>query len=174
MTDLTSRDDPYGLGLGGPHQGGIPFVDPYRSINKLNEHELLKLRRHPFEVAEAIITTYAPRGVESLLDVPGEMERLKWVGVYPQRHGGDAFMMRIKVPGGVLTAAQAREVGLAASAFCEGPAEHPLFGNNFADLTTRQAIQLHWVHLADIPRIWKRFARVGLTTVQACGTARAT
>jgi len=168
-TDRTSRDDPYGLGLGGPHQRGVPFVAPYRKVNKLSDHELLKLRRHPFEVAEAIISTYAVQGVDALNAVPGEVERLKWVGVYPQRQGGDAFMMRIKVPGGVLTAPQAREIGLAASAFCEGPTEHPLFGNNYADLTTRQAIQLHWLHLADIPRIWKRFARVGLTSVQACG-----
>ncbi|HUD69464.1 MAG TPA: hypothetical protein VMQ40_04425 [Acidimicrobiales bacterium] len=167
--DRGGRDDPYGLGLGGPHQRGVPFLAPYRKVNKLSDQELLKLRRHPFEVAEAIITTYAVEGVDALNAVPGEVERLKWVGVYPQRQGGDAFMMRIKVPGGVLTAPQAREIGLAASAFCEGPTEHPLFGNNYADLTTRQAIQLHWLHMADIPRIWKRFARVGLTTVQACG-----
>jgi ferredoxin-nitrite reductase len=164
-----TRDDPYGLGLGGPHQRGVPFVDPYRKVHKLNDVELLKLRRHPFEVAEAIITTYSVQGLDALNSVPGEVERLKWVGVYPQRQGGDAFMMRIKVPGGVLTAPQAREIGLAASAFCEGPTEHPLFGNNYADLTTRQAIQLHWLHMADIPKIWKRFAKVGLTTVQACG-----
>ena len=30
--------------------------------------------------------------------VPGEVERLKWVGIYPQKQGGDAFMMRIKNP----------------------------------------------------------------------------
>jgi ferredoxin-nitrite reductase len=167
--DRTSPDDPYGLRLGGPHQRGVPFVDPYRKVNRLNDHELLKLRRHPFEVAEAIISKYSVEGVDALAAVPGEVERLKWVGIYPQRQGGDAFMMRIKVPGGVLTAAQAREVGLAASAFSEGPSEHPMFGNNYADLTTRQAIQLHWLHMADIPRIWKRFAKVGLTTVQACG-----
>jgi ferredoxin-nitrite reductase len=167
--DRGGRDDPYGLGLGGPHERGVPFVAPYRKVNKLNDQELSKLRRHPYEVAEAIIRTYSVEGVDALNAVPGEVERLKWVGVYPQRQGGDAFMMRIKVPGGVLTAPQAREIGLAASAYCDGPTEHPLFGNNYADLTTRQAIQLHWLRMADIPRIWKRFARVGLTTVQACG-----
>jgi ferredoxin-nitrite reductase len=101
--------------------------------------------------------------------VPGEVERLKWVGLYPQRQGGDAFMMRIKVPGGVMAAAQAREIGLAAEAFSVGPSEHPLFANNFVDLTTRQSIQIHWLSIADVPRIWERFAAVGLTTVQACG-----
>ena len=103
------------------------------------------------------------------MQVPGEVERLKWVGMYPQRQGGDAFMMRIKVPGGVMTAAQVREVGVAADAFAEGPDDSPVFGNRYADLTTRQDIQLHWIRIADVPRIWQRFWDVGLTTVQACG-----
>ena len=47
-------------------------------------------------------------------------------------------MMRIKVPGGVLTAAQAREIGIAADAFGEGPDDSPVFGNRYADITTRQ------------------------------------
>jgi ferredoxin-nitrite reductase len=89
--------------------------------------------------------------------------------MYPQRQGGDAFMMRIKVPGGVLSAPQVREIGVAADAFAEGPDDSPVFGNRYADLTTRQDIQLHWIRIADVPRIWQRFWEVGLTTVQACG-----
>ncbi len=168
-TTRPPEDDPYGLHLDGPSQSTMPFLNPYRYIGELNEQELLKLRRHPFEVAEAIITRYAKEGVDALATVPGEVERLKWVGIYPQRQGGDAFMMRIKVPGGVVRSDQLREIGLAAEAFGEGPVEHPLFGNHYADLTTRQTVQLHWLHLADVPRVWERFARVGLTSVQACG-----
>ena len=129
----------------------------------------MKLSRHPFEVAQAVIDTYSKQGAASINQVPGEMERLKWVGMYPQRQGGDAFMMRIKVPGGVMTAAQVREIGVAADAFAEGPDDSPVFGNRYADLTTRQDIQLHWIRIADVPRIWQRFWEVGLTTVQACG-----
>jgi ferredoxin-nitrite reductase len=162
-------DDPFGLHLEGPSAASLPFLNPYRHIGELNEQELFKLRRHPFEVAQAIISKYSKEGISELLATPGEVERLKWVGIYPQRQGGDAFMMRIKVPGGVLNAAQVREIGLAAEAFADGPIEHPLFGNHYADLTTRQAIQLHWLHMADVPRIWERFARVGLTSIQACG-----
>ena len=147
----------------------LQFVRPYRYLNELNPIERFKLDRHPFEVAEAIVTEYAPKGVDALMAVPGEVERLKWVGLYPQKQGGDAFMMRIKVPGGVLTAPQLREIGLATEAFGEGPDEHPYFGNRYADLTTRQTIQMHWLRLADIPRMWQRFAAVGLTSLQACG-----
>jgi ferredoxin-nitrite reductase len=153
----------------GRRDRGLRFIRPYRNIGELNSVEQLKLSRHPFEVAQAVIDTYSKQGPDSINAVPGEQERLKWVGMYPQRQGGDAFMMRIKVPGGVMTAAQVREVGVAADAYAEGPDDSPVFGNRYADLTTRQDIQLHWIRIADVPRIWQRFWDVGLTTVQACG-----
>ena len=109
------------------------------------------------------------RGPTAIATVAGEHERLKWVGLYPQRQGGDAFMMRVKVPGGVLSADQAREIGVVADAFGEGPDDSAVFGNRYADITTRQDIQIHWIRIGDVPRIWQRFADVGLTTVQACG-----
>jgi ferredoxin-nitrite reductase len=153
----------------GRRDRGLKFIRPYRDIGELNSVEQMKLARHPFEVAQAVIDTYSKQGPASINQVPGEQERLKWVGMYPQRQGGDAFMMRIKVPGGVMTAAQVREIGVAADAFAEGPDDSPVFGNRYADLTTRQDIQLHWIRIADVPRIWQRFWEVGLTTVQACG-----
>ena len=162
-------DNPYGMEFRGRRDRGLKFIRPYRNIGELNPVEQLKLSRHPFEVAQAIIETYSKQGVDSINKVPGELERFKWVGMYPQRQGGDAFMMRIKVPGGVMNAAQVREIGVAADAFAEGPDESPVFGNRYADLTTRQDIQLHWIRIADVPRIWQRFWDVGLTTVQACG-----
>jgi ferredoxin-nitrite reductase len=153
----------------GRRDRGLKFIRPYRDIGELNSVEQMKLARHPFEVAQAVIDTYSKQGPSSINQGPGEQERLKWVGMYPQRQGGDAFMMRIKVPGGVMTAAQVREIGVAADAFAEGPDDSPVFGNRYADLTTRQDIQLHWIRIADVPRIWQRFWEVGLTTVQACG-----
>src|ERR1700722_17136969 len=161
-------DNPYGMEFRG-RERGLKFIRPYRNVGELNSVEQLKLSRHPFEVAQAVIDTYSKQGADSISAVPGEQERLKWVGMYPQKQGGDAFMMRIKVPGGVMTAPQVREIGVAADAFAEGPDESPVFGNRYADLTTRQDIQLHWIRIADAPRIWQRFWDVGLTTVQACG-----
>lgn len=163
-----SPEPPFGAELRGKGRG-LRFVKPYRWIGELNPTERSKLERHPFEVASAIVERYAVDGVGSLMEVPGEVERLKWVGLYPQVQGGDAFMMRVKVPGGVLQSAQAREIGIAAEAYGEGPEQSPVFGNRYADITTRQTIQLHWVRIADVPRMWQRFAEVGITTVQACG-----
>jgi ferredoxin-nitrite reductase len=164
------RDELYGLRFRGTDRP-MPFVNPYRTVGELNEIEQFKLARHPLEIADAIIDTYSKEGAAAIGKVPGEVERLKWAGIYPQKQGGDAFMMRVKIPGGLLTAAQAREIGVAADAFGEGPdgTESRIFGARFADLTTRQTVQIHWLRIEDIPRIWRRFAAVGLTTIQACG-----
>jgi ferredoxin-nitrite reductase len=162
------RDYPLGVEFRG-NERSMHFVSPYRKIGELNQIERWKLDRHPLEVADAVIERYAKEGAGAIATVAGEQERLKWVGLYPQRQGGDAFMMRVKVPGGRLTAAQAREIGIAAEAYGEGPDDSPVFGNRYADITTRQTIQIHWIRIGDVPRIWERFADVGLTTVQACG-----
>ena len=135
---------------------------------KLNKVEQFKLERHPLEVREAILESYS-KNLSAMDEVPGEVERLKWVGIYPQKQGGDAFMIRIKIPGGVLSAGQARTIGQIAIDFARGPEPNPHFGNNFLDLTTRQDIQMHWIHMRDVPEIWRRLESVGMTTVQACG-----
>jgi ferredoxin-nitrite reductase len=140
-----------------------------RPVKELNQVEQWKLERHPLDVRDAVVDRYAREGPEAIKTVPGEAERLKWVGLYPQRQGGDAFMLRIKVPGGRLTAAQAEVIGEIADEHARGPAPNPVFGDAYLDLTTRQDIQLHWVRIGAVPEIWARLEAVGLTTVQACG-----
>ena len=169
-TTEKDRDELYGLRLAG-HGPSDALHQPLSAPHELNEVEQFKLDRHPLEVADAIIDTYSVEGAGAIDKVEGEVERLKWVGIYPQRQGGDAFMMRIKIPGGHLTSPQLREIGVVADAFGEGPdgTESRIFGSRYADLTTRQTVQIHWLRIEDIPRIWRRLAAVGLTTVQACG-----
>ena len=139
-----------------------------REGQTLNKVEKIKLQRHPLEVQQAIIDTYS-KDLSAMDDVPGEVERLKWVGIYPQKQGGDAFMMRVKVPGGVLTPEQTKVIGKIAVDFANGPIPNPHFGNNFLDLTTRQDVQMHWLKMGDVPEIWRRLEEAGITTVQACG-----
>jgi ferredoxin-nitrite reductase len=139
-----------------------------RENQTLNRVEEIKQERHPLEVYGAIVDTYS-KDLSAMDEVPGEVERLKWVGIYPQKQGGDAFMMRIKVPGGVLTPVQTRVIGKIAADFARGPIPNPHFGNNFLDLTTRQDVQMHWIEMENVPEIWRRLEEVGITTVQACG-----
>src|SRR5215210_8791851 len=139
------------------------FLGNDQTLNKVEE---IKQQRHPLEVYDAIIETYS-QDLSAMDDVPGEVERLKWVGIYPQKQGGDAFMMRIKIPGGVLSPEQTKAIGRIAADFARGPIPNPHFGNNFLDLTTRQDVQMHWIKMENVPEIWRRLEEVGMTTVQA-------
>ena len=69
------------------------------------------------------------------------------------------FMVRIRIPNGLLTTAQAREL----AAISED------YGRGVADITVRQNIQLHWVTIENIPDLIDRLQRIGLTTTGACG-----
>ncbi|MFC5971254.1 nitrite/sulfite reductase [Halomarina salina] len=97
-------------------------------------------------------------------------ERFKWWGLYHQRSGQEGnFMMRVGVPMGRLTPEQLRVVGEIAQKYSTGPSDNPIFGNGWADFTTRQSIQLHWIQIEDVPDIFDRLDEVGLSTIQACG-----
>jgi sulfite reductase (ferredoxin) len=69
------------------------------------------------------------------------------------------FMVRIRVPNGLLTSEQVRAIaGLSAK-----------HGNGVADITVRQNFQLHWVAIESIPEVLERIWSIGLTTTGACG-----
>jgi ferredoxin-nitrite reductase len=90
--------------------------------------ERWKLDRHPLDVYRAVIDHYAPAGPDApaaVAAVEGEAERLKWVGIFPQRQGGDADMLRFKVPGGRLDADQAAAIGAIAAEYGRGPMDNP-------------------------------------------------
>ena len=69
------------------------------------------------------------------------------------------FMVRIRIPNGLLTSNQARTIA--------DLAEHHARG--VADLTVRQNVQLHWVTIESLPDVLESLWRVGLTTTGACG-----
>src|SRR5262245_8839150 len=82
-------------------------------------------------------------------------------GTYGQRQSADAQMLRIKIPQGILDAAQLEAVADAAEHWSRG----------FAHITTRQNIQLHFVKLHDVELAMRRLAEAGLTTREACGNS---
>jgi sulfite reductase (ferredoxin) len=69
------------------------------------------------------------------------------------------FMVRIRIPNGLLTSAQVRTIASLST-------EH---GNGVADITVRQNIQLHWVRIESIPHLLERLWAAGLSTTGACG-----
>jgi len=80
-------------------------------------------------------------------------------GVYGQRQP-DVNMLRIKVPGGRLTAQQLGVIGEVTAEFSQ---------HRIAHLTTRQSIQIHYIPLVRMPEAMRRLAAVGMTTREACG-----
>tara|TARA_B100000029_G_scaffold513533_1_gene613420 strand:+ start:590 stop:2839 length:2250 start_codon:yes stop_codon:yes gene_type:complete len=81
------------------------------------------------------------KGPETLWDAPG--------------------MLRIKIPWGGMTA---RQLELMAELAEE-------YSDRIAHVTTRQDIQLHFIHIDDTPDIMRRLASVGITTQEACGNS---
>lgn len=105
---------------------------------------------------EADIETYE-REVKSHLagDLPAAVLKAKRVprGVYEQRRDG-SFMVRVRIAGGVVRAAQARELAALSREY----------GDGFLHVTTRQDVQLHEVAIADTPAVMRRLLAVGLTS----------
>ena len=82
-------------------------------------------------------------------------------GAYGQRQPG-VNMLRIKVPGGRLTAVQLEVIADLAEDFSQ---------HKMAHLTTRQDVQVHYIPLEHMPAAMRRLAKVGLTSREACGNA---
>jgi sulfite reductase beta subunit-like hemoprotein len=82
--------------------------------------------------------------------------RLRY-GIYGQRQPG-VQMVRTKIPGGTLTAAQLERMAEIADEF----------GGGRGHTTTRQNIQFHFVPLERVPDLMHRLADAGLTTREAC------
>jgi ferredoxin-nitrite reductase len=123
-----------------------------------------EIREHLFRFAE--------EGFETIPDDERDawFERFKWWGLYHQRNGQESyFMMRIGTPNGVLEPGQLRVVGEIADEYARGPGTNPIFGESYADFTTRQSIQLHWIQLSDVPAVFEKLEANGLSTQQACG-----
>jgi sulfite reductase (ferredoxin) len=68
-------------------------------------------------------------------------------------------MMRIKIPFGRLTATQLEAIAELAEEYSD----------RILHVTTRQDVQLHFVHIEDTPDLMRRLAAAGVTTREACG-----
>jgi sulfite reductase (ferredoxin) len=70
-------------------------------------------------------------------------------------------MLRIKIPFGAMNSEQMRVLADLAEEYSD----------RICHVTTRQDIQLHYIHIEDSPTIFRRLAAVGITTREACGNS---
>ena len=80
-------------------------------------------------------------------------------GVYGQRQGGTAQMLRIKIPYGKITADQLDVLAHISETHSRG----------WGHITTRQCLQFHFVELTQIPTVLRKLGAVGMTGREACG-----
>src|SRR5918999_355682 len=110
-------------------------------------------------------------GLEVIRDLPAMIEagyeavpeedfvRMQWYGLYHDKPKLGYFMMRVKIPGGILSPEELRVIGDISQRF----------GRGFGELTTRQNIQLHWLELARLPEVFAHLDAAGITTAGGCG-----
>jgi sulfite reductase (ferredoxin) len=137
---------------------------------KAQRVERLKRSQNPWEGLEEI-RRFARNGFES---IPPEWigTYFRWWGVYTQGDGAGVtggqngegralqrFMVRIRIPNGLLRSEQLRTIADLTQRYARG----------IADITVRQNIQLHWITIETLPDVLDGLAQVGLNTMSACG-----
>lgn len=137
---------------------------------KAQRVERLKRAQNPWEGLEQI-RRFAREGFDS---IPPEWlgSYFRWWGIYTQGDGlgvlggkgGEGkvapyFMVRIRLPNGLLLSHQLRTIADLAERHARG----------VADITVRHNIQLHWVTIESLPEVFEALWRCGLTTMGACG-----
>src|SRR5258707_1449297 len=143
---------------------------PELKETKAQRVERLKRAKNPWDHLDEI-RAFARQGFDS---IPPE-----WLGTYFRPWGiytqGDGvgviggkngegkavpyFMVRIRIPNGLLTSEQARTIA--------DLSDH--FGNGVADITVRQNVQVHWIRVQNLPELLEHLWSVGLRTTGACG-----
>ena len=137
---------------------------------KAQRAERLKRAMNPWDGINEI-RRFAREGFSS---IPPEWigTYFRWWGVYTQGDGAGVtggqggegralqrFMVRIRIPNGIVTSPQLRAIADLTRRYANG----------IADLTVRQNIQLHWITIESLPEVLEGLWQVGLNTTGACG-----
>src|SRR6266851_6151711 len=103
-------------------------------VLKRNSVERLKREKSPLGMLDELPALIAA-GYE---EVPEEdIVRLKWWGLYHDKPKIGTFMLRVKIPGGIVPPAQLRAIGEISN----------VHGRGSGELSTRQNVQLHYIAL---------------------------
>jgi ferredoxin-nitrite reductase len=121
-----------------------------------NKFEKLKSEKDGLSV-KGEIEKFASLGWEAINEIDRD-HRLKWLGVFFRPVTPGKFMMRLRMPNGILNSSQMRVLAEVVQRYGD---------DGCADITTRQNIQLRGIRIEDLPEILNRFRQVELTSVQS-------
>jgi ferredoxin-nitrite reductase len=144
-----------GLLTDDPASGAVNQAEPKEEeyhgtpVSDLSREELWKYEENPLDVWDKLVA----HADENRVPAPEDIFRFKFHGLFYVAPAQDSFMLRLRIPGGVLTAHQMR--GLAALA--------EELGSGRADLTTRANMQIREFQPKDIVRVLDRTQELGLT-----------
>ena len=161
--DVTSAD----AFVGKTPQGSWQLLDEGRAKNpfektKLQNDALELLKRNGgFDELTGELTStpfediYTDEEKAKTIDV-----RLKWMGLFHRLKAGKGrFMLRLRLPNGVLNSEQCRYMDGVISKYGEE--------QGCADVTTRENLQLRGITLEDAPEILSTLESLGITTLQS-------
>ncbi|MGK7907313.1 MAG: ferredoxin--nitrite reductase [Synechococcus sp.] len=123
---------------------------------KLNKFEKYKAEKDGLAVKDEL-EAFAKIGWEAM-DATDREQRLKWLGVFFRPVTPGKFMLRLRLPNGVLTHEQLEMLAEVVQRYGD---------DGSADITTRQNLQLRGIRIEDIPEIFSRLKAVGLTSIQS-------
>lgn len=123
---------------------------------KLNKFEKYKAEKDGLAVKDEL-QKFAEMGWEAV-DETDLTQRLKWLGIFFRPVTPGKFMLRLRMPHGLISSEQMRVLAEVVQRYGD---------DGSADITTRQNLQLRGVHLEDIPDIFSKMHAVGLTSMQS-------
>ncbi len=121
-----------------------------------NKFEKIKAEKDGLTVKDEL-EYFAQIGWEAI-DSTDRDYRLKWLGIFFRPVTPGQFMMRLRMPSGIITSHQMRVLA-------EIVQRYGADGN--ADITTRQNLQLRGIRFEDVPEIFRRLKAAGMTSVQS-------
>jgi ferredoxin-nitrite reductase len=128
----------------------------WENVYERNSVERIKRDKPPLGIREELPALIAA-GYERMPEE--DIVRLQWWGLYHDKPKIGTFMLRVKIPSGILSAPELRAIGEVANRYGRGDAE----------LTTRQCVQLHWLELGALPDVFADLEAAGITSAGGCG-----
>jgi len=125
-------------------------------VRRRNSVERIKHEKAPLSLLDEL-PRIAATPYEALPEP--DVLRLQWLGLYHDKPRVGEFMLRVKLPGGLITPTQLRAVGQLSQRF----------GRDSGEITTRQDLQLHHIQLSALPEIFELLQDARLSSVGACG-----